>query len=40
MEDITTVKVTPGFGDMEKINEIYTEAFPPEERKIISFANA
>ena len=33
MEDITTVKVTPGFGDMEKINEIYTEAFPPEERK-------
>lgn len=21
MEDITTVKVTPGFGDMEKINE-------------------
>ena len=33
MENITTVKVTPGFGDMEKINEIYTEAFPPEERK-------
>ena len=33
MEKITTVSVTPGFGDFDKLEEIYLEAFPPEERK-------
>ncbi len=33
MEKITSVIVAPGFEDLDKINEIYTDAFPPEERK-------
>ena len=33
MEKITAVSVTPEFKEFDKINEIYEEAFPPEERK-------
>ena len=34
MEEITVVSVKPGFGEFDKINEIYEEAFPPAERKL------
>lgn len=34
MNRIDSVSVTPGFRDIDKISEIYTEAFPPEERKL------
>ena len=33
MENITAVKVTSAFADLDKLNGIYTEAFPPEERR-------
>ena len=34
MEEITVVSVKPGFGEFDKINEIYEEAFPPTERML------
>ena len=34
MDKITVVSVKPGYGEIDKINEIYEEAFPPAERKL------
>ena len=34
MGEITVVSVKPGFGEFDKINEIYEEAFPPTERML------